>query len=1259
MKNHITSFFMVIMFLAFFSTSIFTNFNQVIISEIKESKLQYINPLETQYNESPLNPDIPGVSLLTKEDTQIDIDKMNKEVKRQLDKNTNRITDDLEEKIRFHPDDYQVISVIVTTKTNIFQDELTLFMRLGGIIRHIWDDPKDVIYGFSGEIESAEIKEFSNQAGENVDLIEENFPTIRNSDVATHLAMVRTYVWDKLNYTGDPNLAVAILDSGIDDSHPVFSPGYEDLNWSKKIVGWYDATSDSSTTPDDYIGHGSHVAGIVAANSYNNTYDDGRIVSTWSYSKELTSESLDYNYVLWVNRTGTIDVSYVWRGEKSAQGTHLELYAPNGTLMVSDTSGNSNMTVSQTISSFNDYGYWVVALGCSWGVSGGVLDIAGVNKYPYPDPVDNHSRFAGVAPDVKLVGVKIFDKYGDGYSDDVIEAFTWVKNNKATYHIAIASGSFSFSSTIPAVDSAAAALVNSGVSVVLSAGNDGQGSNLIYSPGQVDGVITVAASNDYDNITTYSSEGPGETSNTTKPDITAPGGETAQGGILQVDTNDADSDSYTWSDNIPNDFTNIQGTSMSCPFVSGSLALLIQAMGGYANWKDGYGSSTNPFKIKQLILMSANEIYSDDRGGKNSVEGYGRLNIYAAIEAIENTYEIGTIANSTLSSELGTRKVWVQNVILTTKRNYTFELEVPDGADFDLFLYEPDPNQYGEPVLAANSTDIEPGEDENITYVPETGGTYYLVVKSSFTNNGSGTFNITSNSILLGPIVIIDSPTNNTYSTSSISVYAQNVSTIHTAWYRYKNGSWSPNSSLVYNPSQSRWEAEGLTWIDGSYSVQVFFNDSAGYENFSEDWFTVDTTAPTVTIIFPTNTTYTTSEVAVYATNSTPVHSAWYRYKNGSWSPNSSLVYNPSQPQWEAEGLKWVDGSYLIQVFFNDSVGNEAFSQECFTIDTTPPIVNIDSPANQTYSTDTVTISLSGNAHNIWYHVKNIDTKNHTWISETNPIFYSLDNGIYTLHAYGNDSAGLEVHVSVIFTVLLVDIIPPIISLEILENESVLTSNTLIVATISDSYLDTVLFNWNGDANQTWLPPYETFNPSNETENVLFIYANDTSNNWGHKKFVFTSDDVEPKIILLEYLNRSVLASGTEIVFEVNDPNLDTVIYNWDGSQNNTWFTYKTALPEVDGQHVLYVFANDTAGNSVDITYVFYTQRKETTETSSVHSSSQEESSSVYTHLSTLTSEDTQAVLPEEVIFGVVLGALFALFGLILIMIILRRLSST
>ncbi len=1450
------------------------------------------------------NPEIQSESSLYQERKEerelnylIDIDKMKKDQMKQLDKNTNRITDELEKQITKGSKGNR-ISIIISTKTNEFQDEVLLFEKFGGVAHHVWDDLDDTVYGFSGEIDVSNIIEFSEQVKSNIELIEENLPAMRNSDVATHLAMIRTHVWDNLNYTGDPNMAIAVLDTGIDDSHTAFSPGFEDQNWDKKIVGWYDATADGSTTPEDYTGHGSHVAGIVAANEYNDSYDNGRIVSTWSYSYDPgESTSGAFVYMIWVNRTGIIDISYVWQGESSAEGTDLKLYAPNGTLMASDTSGNSNMTVSRTISSEEDFGYWEVALGVSWGVSGGMLDVAGVNKYPYPDSTDNYSRFTGVAPDVKLVGVKIFNKTGSGTSDEVIEAFNWVRNNKETYHIAIASGSFSVSGTVVSVDSAAAALVNSGVTVVLSAGNDGQGKNSIFSPGQVDGVITVGASDDYDAITIYSSEGPGETSNTTKPDIVAPGGERTQGAILQVDSNDADSKTSTWSDKVSNDFTNIQGTSMSCPFVSGSLALLIQAMGGYNYWENGYGSASNPFKVKQLILMTANEIYLDDRGGKDIVEGYGRLNIYAAIEAMENTYEIGTLADGMLSFELGKRKVWAQNVTLTAETNYTFILAVPDGSDFDLFLYEPDSDQFGEPILAARSTNFVFGADEYITYTPEMSGIYYLVIKTSFTNQGSGIFNLTStsgsdfpvvsivspsenqkqigqntvqidaedsdlkavylkiaddswiNTSFTGmhyeyvynttalpdgnfsflvkavdsqghisfssvnniytdnfnqPILLVDddtgqsyekyyerslrrlslyegisydyysvqtsgspsatklkkyqlviwftsidssttltatdqsniqsyldsggylwisgqdigrdiytesfyenylhaiyqedsvidnryvsgvngelfegkryyvgggagsghhedpsdinastgasiilnyyndsdygaaikysgthkvmyfsfnweamddeidrmdslnqsltwfsldetptsvsitnpgngtltnrnptflwsatddygienyaifrdgiylktttetsislndqpegwhsyriiafdgknqskadmivifvdvtppivssiiSPMNITYSTPFIPIYATNLSGVHTAWYRYRNGSWSVQYPMIYDSDDDRWEAEVLTWSDGNYLIQVFFNDSVGNEGFNEEWFNVDTTTPYVTIISPSNTTYTTSRVDIYASNTSKVHTAWFRYRNGSWSVNNSMIYDSDENRWKREELTWIDGNYQVQVFFNNSAGNEAFSQEWFTVDSIAPIVIINSPYNSSYDRNSVTLSYFVSDGIVTIYINDLA------LSSAFPdglVLSELLDGNHNITIVALDEAGNRGKDTVIFTV---DTHVPSINIINPINTTYNQTSVQLNYTVSEGVV-TIFFD--GIANTTAFPSGSFISDLSEGSHNITIVAIDSAGNIRKTTVILTVGSIPTTIV--------------------------------------------------------------------------------------------------------------------------------------------------
>jgi thermitase len=72
-----------------------------------------------------------------------------------------------------------------------------------------------------------------------------------------HTRMQSPAAWDII--TGTTTVVIAILDSGIDETHP-------DL--ATKIVAGYDYV-DNDTNPHDLHGHGTHVAGIAAAATNN------------------------------------------------------------------------------------------------------------------------------------------------------------------------------------------------------------------------------------------------------------------------------------------------------------------------------------------------------------------------------------------------------------------------------------------------------------------------------------------------------------------------------------------------------------------------------------------------------------------------------------------------------------------------------------------------------------------------------------------------------------------------------------------------------------------------------------------------------------------------------------------------------------------------------------------------------------------------------------------------------------------------------
>ena len=282
------------------------------------------------------------------------------------------------------------------------------------------------------------------------------------------------------------------------------------------------------------------------------------------------------------------------------------------------------------------------------------------------------------------------------------------------------------------------------------------GANYIHSPGSNPYVITVAATSVLDAVTSYSSQG-GQSevgSPLVKPDIAAPGGSFYYVPIFSTDSNDQDSDNY-YDDFYADDSAPMQGTSMSAPFIAGCAAVVAEALGGYSGWS--FSDADMALHTKTLLLMTATETYpyfreggnvalspTLDRGVKDVHEGYGRVNLDAAVEAASLTYAIGDVASESFGASAVERKCWARNVYLSSGVEYSFDLAVPAGADYDLYLYNVTGDEYGEPVILIQSTEEVVGGVEELTYTPDLSGSYYVVVKRAREDTGTGQFTLNS-----------------------------------------------------------------------------------------------------------------------------------------------------------------------------------------------------------------------------------------------------------------------------------------------------------------------------------------------------------------------------------------------------------------------------------------------------------------------------------------------------------------------------------
>ena len=664
----------------------------------------------------------------------------------------------------------QDVNVTVMLKASPTASDLLSFVSSGGVLTTSpWTD---AIFGFGGHIPYGQVLSFAKNCP---DLLLVEKEAVCNASLAYAATQVgaRPYVWNTLELKGDPNSSTAIIDTGIDASHPDFSPGYGNLNFTDKIIGWNNQVT-STTTPYDDNGHGSHVSGLAAGDGFFSVDASGRATATWSANLANPGTNTYFAGGMMVNKTGTITLTLKWSSTGSASLSSLLLYYGAKTLdtsawtskgSVNTPSQNTLYTLTYNVASMPSGGYdmyhpLVVTSGT------GNLYVALNMSWPYSPPSDGFSAWTGLAPQSKLVGVKVLDSTGSGTDTGLISGINWVIANRMNYHITVASMSLGFGGDDLAVDTATVNLVNSGITTVVAAGNDGAGANYIYTPGSVDEVITVAAMNQFDAITVYSSQGgfSNTTGKTVKPDITAPGGSGYGAPLFSSDSNYNDAEGG-FPDLRPNDAAPMQGTSMATPVVTGAVGLVQQAMGGFSGWNWTRSQALMP---KTFLLMTATETYPNsretgtsasspysptlDRGGKDVQEGYGRLNVNSAVDAVLKTYSVGTSVTDSLGSPpttsniatLGQSLAWSRNVQLLAGTKYNFSLTVPVGADYDLYLYNTTGTLYGEPVIDAKSTTAAQGGYENITYTPTFSGKYYIVVKLASESSGSGQFTLTS-----------------------------------------------------------------------------------------------------------------------------------------------------------------------------------------------------------------------------------------------------------------------------------------------------------------------------------------------------------------------------------------------------------------------------------------------------------------------------------------------------------------------------------
>lgn len=249
------------------------------------------------------------------------------------------------------------------------------------------------------------------------------------------------------------------------------------------------------------------------------------------------------------------------------------------------------------------------------------------------DPMDDHGHgthvagivgadgpgIQGVAPKVKLFGLKVLGSNGRGSQSNIIAAIERAvdPNQDGDMSDKLDIVNMSLGSYYGDSDDAGCRAVDQatslGVTFVIAAGNDGNaeiiegkennyyftGLESIGSPGSARSAITVGAIDSVNKMAYFSSKGPTRLYYGIKPDVSAPG--------VNI-----------YSLAIGNSYSLKSGTSMASPMVAGVAALM-----------KSKNKNLTPEQIKSAIVNS-----SVDLGFKKVIQGSGRID---AMRAISNT----------------------------------------------------------------------------------------------------------------------------------------------------------------------------------------------------------------------------------------------------------------------------------------------------------------------------------------------------------------------------------------------------------------------------------------------------------------------------------------------------------------------------------------------------------------------------------------------------------------------------------------------
>ena len=419
-------------------------------------------------------------------------------------------------------------------------------------------------------------------------------------------------------------------------------------------------------------------------------------------------------------------------------------------------------------------------------------------------------------------------------------------------------------------------------------------------------------------------------------------------------------------------------------------------------------------------------------------------------------------------------------------------------------------------------------------------------------------------------------------------------------WELWRNGTLENSASGPIISFLYVWdELEEGKW----YNFTLWAVDNLGFESTLYIRLGVDSLSPIITLESPANNSFVEHFDIIdvdFQDNFSGVNLTWYNW-NGGINTTFFAPWQITIPDTLLEGPNY------LYVFANDTNSNLNSTVYVFVVDNLYPAVTepwTQFTNNTSTNANSLTVDIDFSDAYIdyaWFRVVNTTDLSIVQgdTNYTNPLNRLIDisgysDGIYRVDFWVNDTSG---HTTYSYQFFEVDKTLPIITLNSPANNSLIEPGTIINLEIYDPNHpgDTIsVYNWNSiPPNITLTIPHD-IDTTGLSEGIhdLYIYANDSAGNWAILHLQYDFDLNAPQVVLDSPNNDTTISGGTWINLTISDSaqNLEIVLYNWDGTPNNTLsdpWDIQTTLSE--GWHDLTIYANDSLGHT-NTTYLrFYT----------------------------------------------------------------------